>query len=83
MYLAGQLYQAGLGRSGELDDVAARAEISRSFAAAPSAQTVQPLCDAGVDYAWLDGQLPGIASDAVAFSNDGVTILSLAALGCA
>ncbi|MDI1289404.1 MAG: hypothetical protein PSX37_05560, partial [bacterium] len=82
MYLAGQLYQAGLGRSGELDDVAARAVISRQFAASPSAQTARPLCEAGVDYAWLDGQLPGIETDAVAFSNEGVTILKLAALGC-
>ncbi len=83
MYLAGQLYQAGLGRAGELDDVGSRAVNSRQFAATPTPQAARPLCDAGVDYVWLDGQLPGISPDAVAFSNEGVTILNLAALGCA
>jgi len=83
MYLAGELYQAGLGRSGELDDVATRSAASRAFAAAPSAETMEPLCSAGVDFVWLNGRVPLDGEDAVVFANDGVTLISLAALGCA
>ncbi len=82
MYLAGELYQAGLGRSGELDDVAVRASASRDFAAAQSQDSIAPLCAAGVDYAWLEGSATEASAGAVVFSNDGVQILSLAQLGC-
>jgi hypothetical protein len=82
MFIAGQRYQTGLGRADELDDVATRAQQSRVFSAKPSPATAAPLCAQGVDYAWLERSPDPFPPDSVLFTNDSITIVSLAGWAC-
>ena len=54
MYIAGSIYQVGLGAADEIDDVIARSEASRRFAAVTDEAAARPLCEAGVRWAWLE-----------------------------
>jgi hypothetical protein len=81
MFLAGSLYQAGLGDTSELAEVVRRREISGSLSIAvlvdPSQRLVlQELCNAGVAYLWLEGPA-GLGEITPAYSNDSVSVFPI------
>jgi hypothetical protein len=77
MFLAGERYQVGLGPASEEQVVLARAVQSRAFATAPSATTAGPLCEAGVDYVWLEPAAGQVPEPAIAYRNGTVRIVDL------
>ena len=46
--------QAPYGRSGAIAEIQRREEASWQFIDSPSTQSLEPLCDAGVDWLWVD-----------------------------
>lgn len=81
MYLAGFLYQAGLGDISQLAEVNRRSEISGSLSASaltdPSqAEVLQELCGAGVAYLWIEGPERSDVSQAL-YSNASVSIYAV------
>jgi len=81
MYVAGSLYQAGLGNASELTEVVRRGEISSALKVAVLVEraqrpVLQQLCDAGVSYLWLDGS-PEQGAFAPVYSNNSVSIYSI------
>jgi hypothetical protein len=77
MFLAGERYQLGLGPADEADIVLTRSAQSRAFADDPSRATAEPLCAAGVDYAWLEPAAGPVPDTMVAFRTDTVRIVRL------
>ena len=81
MYLAGSLYQAGLGDASELPEVVRRGEVSASLTGAiRNDSSLQPLlqdlCTAGVAYLWIEGN-SGSSDIQSVYSNDSLSIYSL------
>ncbi len=79
MYLAGDLYQVGLGRADEIDEIGRRRDVSRALGTGPSISDYSALCAAGVDYVWSattpdDVRATGLA---VVYQQPEVTILQL------
>jgi hypothetical protein len=77
MFLAGERYQVGLGPASEEEVVLTRALQSRAFAAAPSDAAAGPLCEAGVDYVWLEPGAGPVPEPAIAYRNGTVRIVEL------
>lgn len=53
MYLAGDIYQVGLGRADELPEIDRRRAVSQALGTGPTADDYAALCAAGVDYVWV------------------------------
>jgi hypothetical protein len=84
MYIAGSIYQVGLGAADEMDDVIARSEASRQFARTPDEASARQLCEAGARWAWLGGPPTAIDPSVgeIAHQNGGVTIVRLTTPAC-
>lgn len=74
-YLSGELYQAGLGALGSRAEVERRSALMGDFAAAVD-DAVRSLCDAGVDYYWIEGNSPVVDEFERAFTSDTVVVMS-------
>ncbi len=84
MFLAGDLYQVGLGRADELPVIDERRGISRALATGLAAPDAAALCASDVRWVWFEGT-PDAASVLglpVAYANDDVTVLRLPAEAC-
>ncbi len=75
-YLSGQLYQAGLGASGSRAEVDRRASVVGALASPAWESAVAELCDAGVDYFWIEGSAPFVAQVNASFASGDVVIVS-------
>ena len=75
-YLSGQLYQAGLGATGSRAEVERRAAVVGALTSEDWEQTVAELCDAGVDYFWIEGNAPLVAEVEASFVSGDVAIVS-------
>lgn len=83
MFIAGDLYQVGLGSADERATVEQRSTASRAFGDAPSLTTVAPLCASGVEWVWIDraiDSIPGVAE--VAYANATTSIIRLLPEAC-
>jgi hypothetical protein len=79
MYLAGDIYQVGLGRADEIDEIGRRRDVSAALATGPSVADYAALCAAGVDYVWsatapTDVRATGLE---VVYQQPDVTILKM------
>lgn len=74
--VAGLQFQVPYGFDGDAAPLLARDALVAGFLAAPSAATLQPLCDAGVDALWLDAQTARSAAALLdpRYANDEVVI---------
>jgi len=85
-YISDIHMQAPYGRAGDVPEIQRREAESWAFIDAPSGQTIEPLCTAGVRWVWVD---PGRTSnrdwepfaDIVLLEND-VVVLELRASAC-
>lgn len=85
MYLAGELYQIGLGQQDELPTIRERHAVSVSLASGLTDDARAALCSAGVDWVWFAGDALSARSTGlpVSYTNEGVTLLRLPAGSCA
>ena len=83
---SGLLYQAPYGRAAFLDTLLQREAASWAFIDRPTPKTAGPLCEAGVDWLWVDPSRTDITSWApyadVVFENSDVAVLKLAPAAC-
>ena len=75
-YLSGQLYQAGLGATGSRAEVERRDSIAGALTSEDWEQAVTELCDAGVDYLWIEYSTPLTDRVDAAFASGDVVIVS-------
>lgn len=83
MFIAGDLYQVGLGSADERTAVEQRSAASRAFGDAPGRAAAVPLCAAGVEWVWIDRALdpiPGVLD--VAYTNETTSIVRLQPTAC-
>lgn len=83
MFIAGNIYQAGLGASDEVGRVWARSEASLEFASVPGPDSAATLCLDGVKWVWMDTPIttiPGVAE--IVYSNATTTIMRLLPGAC-
>jgi hypothetical protein len=85
MYLAGDVYQVGLGGTDELDTIAERRAVSFGLNDGPDPERTAALCAAGVDWVWFFLNSDGARAYGlpIAYENAAVTILTLPAASCA
>ena len=84
MFLAGDLYQVGLGRADELPMIDQRRGISVALRTGLTAPDVAVLCASDVRWVWFEGS-PGAAAALglpTAYANDEVTVLRLPDEAC-
>jgi len=79
-YLSGAAYQAGLGASGSRPEVERRSAIASALTSDDWESVTPELCDAGVDYYWIEGAAPIRDVVAADFDSENVVILSRSAL---
>jgi hypothetical protein len=77
-YLSGQLYQAGLGAAGSRAEVERRVAVIEGLLSAEWETALVELCDAGVDYFWVEGSSPLVAQADASFAAGDVMIVSRA-----
>lgn len=75
-YLSGAPYQAGLGATGSRAEVDRRSAMMAALSSDEWESVVPELCDAGVDYFWVEGTAPVIDNVAADFVSDAVVIIS-------
>lgn len=79
MYLAGDIYQVGLGRADELTTIEHRRLISLGLVGGVTPDSAAQLCDAGVEWVWSSGspETAGGIGLPIAYSNSSASILTL------
>jgi len=86
MLIAGLQYQAPYGRPDQLQPLLAREAASWAFIDAPTSQTLEPLCAAGVDWVWVDTARTSVSTweplATIAFATPDTTILRINPSSC-
>ena len=79
MYLAADLYQVGLGRADEIDEIGRRRDVSLALGTGPTVADYAALCAAGVDYVWATASPDQVRATGleVVYQQPEVTILKM------
>jgi len=77
-YLSGQLYQAGLGATGSRAEVERRVSVVEALMSEEWDSALAELCNAGVDYFWIEGNFPFVSRVDTRFESGAVVIVSRA-----
>jgi hypothetical protein len=80
MYLAGSIYQLGLGNADEADTVLSRSTLSTALATSEWPIASAQMCDSGVDWFWIEGAAPNLFEKKASFSSGFVSIYSSASM---
>jgi hypothetical protein len=80
MYLAGSVYQLGLGNAAEADTVVNRSTLSTSLATSEWPIASAQMCAAGVDWFWIEGADQSLYEKKAAFSSSFISIYSSASI---
>jgi len=80
MYLAGSVYQLGLGNEAEADTVLTRSTLSTALATSEWPAASAQMCAAGVDWFWIEGAAPNLLEKEAAFRSGFVSIYSSASI---
>jgi hypothetical protein len=85
-YISAIHFQAPYGRPEDIDEIRRREDASWDFISEPTLETVQPLCDAGVAWVWVDPSLTEVRDwepfASVRFERSDVLILELDSRNC-
>ena len=76
MYLAGSVYQLGLGNTAEVNTVLTRSTLSTALATSEWATAIEQMCAAGVDWFWIEGADPNLFIEDASFNSGSVSIYS-------
>jgi hypothetical protein len=80
MYLAGSVYQLGLGNAKEAETVLSRSTLSTALATREWAAASAQMCDAGVDWFWIEGADPNLFEEKASFISGFISIFSSASM---
>ncbi len=80
MYLAGSVYQLGLGNAEESDTVLSRSTLSTALSTSEWPTAIAQMCGAGVDWFWIEGADPNLLEKGVTVSFGFVSIYSRASM---